>query len=175
MRFHWLLSGSLGVFLFCSPAQAGKIISWEFEEQDNNLVFETDEGVQPEAELLSNPTRLVIDLPGTTLDRETVKESYNGTVRGFRIGQSEPDTSRIVVEFAPGYIVNSDEIEFEENSGTEWTVKLPETKVDRFSTASDDDEEEVVKLDVPEVELADSLPGLETETAEAEDTETDSS
>ncbi|MGL6343988.1 MAG: N-acetylmuramoyl-L-alanine amidase family protein, partial [Waterburya sp.] len=68
-----------------------------------------------------------------------------------------------------------DEIEFEENSGTEWTVKLPETKVDRFSTASDDDEEEVVKLDVPEVELADNLPGLETETAETEDTETDSS
>jgi N-acetylmuramoyl-L-alanine amidase len=175
VRFHWLLSGSLGVFLFCSPAQAGKIISWEFEEQDNNLIFETDEGVQPEAELLSNPTRLVIDLPGTTLDRETVKESYNGTVRGFRIGQSEPDTSRIVVEFAPGYTVDSDEIEFEEDSGTEWTVKLPDTKVDRFSTANDDDEEEVVKLDVPEVELADTLPGLETETAEAEDTETDSS
>ncbi|MGL4881501.1 MAG: AMIN domain-containing protein, partial [Waterburya sp.] len=115
MRFHWLLSGFLGVFLFCSPALAGKIISWEFEEQDNNLIFETDEGVQPEAELLSNPTRLVIDLPGTTLGRETVKESFNGTVRGFRIGQSEPDTSRIVVEFAPGYTVDSDEIEFEED------------------------------------------------------------
>ncbi len=173
MRFHWLLSGSLGVFLFCSPAQAGKIISWEFEEQDNNLVFVTDEGVQPEAELLSNPTRLVIDLPGTSLDRETVKESYNGTVRGFRIGQSEPDTSRIVVEFAPGYTVDSDEIEFEEDSGTEWTVKIPDTKVDRFSPASDDDEEEVVKLDVPEVDIADTLPGLAT--AEAKDTETDSS
>jgi N-acetylmuramoyl-L-alanine amidase len=173
VRFHWLLSGSLGVFLFCSPAQAGKIISWEFEEQDNNLVFETDEGVQPEAELLSNPTRLVIDLPGTTLGRETVKESYNGTVRGFRIGQSEPDTSRIVVEFAPGYTVDSDEIEFEEDSGTEWTVKLPDTKVDRFSSNSDDDDEKVVTLDVPEVELADTLPELAT--AEAEDIETDSS
>lgn len=174
MKFHWLLSGFLGIFLFCPPAQAGKIISWEFEEQDNNLVFETDEGVQPEAELLSNPTRLVIDLPGTNLGRETVKESYNGKIRGFRIGQSEADTSRIVVEFAPGYTVDSDEIEFEEDSGTEWTVKIPETKVDRFSTASDDDEEEVVKLDVPEVEISDTLPGLETAEAELETDSADS-
>jgi N-acetylmuramoyl-L-alanine amidase len=171
VRFHWLLSGFLGVFLFCSPAQAGKIISWEFEEQDNNLVFETDEGVQPEAELLSNPTRLVIDLPGTTLGRETVKESYNGTIRGFRIGQSEQDTSRIVVEFAPGYTVDSDEIEFEEDSATEWTVKIPETKVDRFSSDSDDDEEEVVKLDVPEVDIPEALPGLETAAEDTDDSE----
>ncbi|MGB5634032.1 MAG: AMIN domain-containing protein, partial [Waterburya sp.] len=113
MRFHWLLSGFIAVFLLSSPAKAGKIISWEFESRDNSLVFKTDEGVQPEAELLSNPTRLVIDLPGTTLGRETVKESYQGAVRGFRIGQPEPDTSRIVVELSPGYTIDADEIEFE--------------------------------------------------------------
>ena len=113
MRFRWLLSGFIGVFLFCSPAKAGKIVSWEFESQERNLVFKTDEGVQPKAELLSNPTRLAIDLPGTVLGRETVKEDYQGPIRGFRVGQPEPDTARIVVELAPGYTIDADDIEFE--------------------------------------------------------------
>ena len=159
MRFHWLLSSFIGVFLFCSPAKAGKIVSWEFAEQDRNLVFTTDEGVQPEAELLSNPTRLVIDLPGTTLSRETVKESYQGAFRGFRIGQPESDTSRIVVELAPGYTLESDDIEFRSISATEWEVELPQPKVSRVDTARNQDPE---VLELPQIELSDSLPGLET-------------
>jgi len=159
VRFHWLLSSFIGVFLFCSPAKAGKIISWDFAEQDNNLVFTTDEGVQPEAQLLSNPTRLVIDLPGTTLGRETVKETYQGAIRGFRIGQPESNTSRIVLELAPGYTLDSDEIEFEGVSPTEWRVELPEPKISRIDTASNEEPE---VLDLPEVEFPDSLPGLET-------------
>lgn len=161
MRFHWVLSGFISAFLFCSPAEAGKLISWEFEEQDNNLVFVTDEGVQPEAQLLSNPTRLVIDLPGTTLGRETVKERYQGPIRGFRIGQPEPDTSRIVVELAPGYTLDSDEIEFRGDSPTQWTVEIPQPKVSRFDPGRDD-ENDPIALDLPEVELPDSLPGLES-------------
>ena len=158
MRFHWLLSGFIGVFLFCSPAKAGKIVSWEFESQDNNLVFTTDEGVQPKAELLSNPTRLVIDLPGTSLGRETVKENYEGAVRGFRIGQPEPDISRIVVELAPGYTLDSDDIEFKSISPTEWEVELPEPKISRVDVADSGDAE---TLELPQVELPESLPGLE--------------
>ncbi len=165
MRFHWLLSGFLGVFLFCSPARAGKIVSWEFESEDNNLVFKTDEGVQPKAELLNNPTRLVIDLPGTVLDRETVKESYQGAIRGFRIGQPEPDTSRIVVELAPGYTIDADEIEFDGVSPTHWSVEFPQPRVARVT--SDSNEPEVLEL--PQVELPSQLPGLE----EAEVSETD--
>jgi len=158
VRFHWLLSSFIGVFLFCSPAKAGKIVSWEFEEKDNNLVFTTDEGVQPEAQLLSNPTRLVIDLPGTTLGRETVKETYQGAIKGFRIGQPEPDISRIVVELAPGYTLDSDDIEFKGISPTEWEVELPQPQVSRIDVADNNDSE---TLDLPQVELPESLPGLE--------------
>ena len=170
MRFHWLLSGFIGVFLFCSPAEAGKIVSWEFESEDNSLVFQTDDGVQPEAELLSNPTRLVIDLPGTVLGRETVKENYQGAIKGFRIGQPEPDTSRIVVELAPGYTIDADEIKFESVDPTSWSVGFPQPRVARGTT--DDDEREV--LDLPQVELPLELPGLES-AEESESTTTASS
>jgi N-acetylmuramoyl-L-alanine amidase len=173
VRFHWLLSGFIGVFLLCSPAKAGKIVSWEFEPQDNNLVFETDEGVQPEAELLSNPTRLVIDLPGTVLGQETVKESYQGPVNGFRIGQTESDTSRIVVELAPGYTLDAEEIEFDDVSPTHWKVKIPQPEVSRIAAAN----KEPKVLELPEVDLPTTLPGLEDNTAStisAADSETDS-
>ncbi len=155
MKFHWLLSGFIGAFLFCSPAKAGKIISWDFEPQDNDLVFMTDEGVQPSAELLSGPTRLVIDLPGTTLGRETVKESYQGPIRGFRIGQPEPNTTRIVVEWAPGYTVDADDIEFEGVSPTHWTVEIPDPKISRVTSSS----KEPKVLDLPSVELPPALAG----------------
>ncbi|HEY9767946.1 MAG TPA: N-acetylmuramoyl-L-alanine amidase [Coleofasciculaceae cyanobacterium] len=158
MRFHWLLSGFIGIFLFCSPAKAGKIVSWEFESQDNNLIFKTDEGVQPEAELLSNPTRLVINLPGTVLDRKTVKESYQGPVSGFRIGQPEPDTSRIVVELAPGYNIDADEIEFRDVSPTHWEVEMPQPEVSRVVSSDDGDTQE---LELPQIEMPTALPGLE--------------
>ena len=161
MKFHWLLSGFIGAFLFCSPAKAGQIISWDFEPQDNDLVFMTDEGVQPEAELLSGPTRLVIDLPGTSLGRETVKESYTGPIRGFRIGQPEPNTTRIVVEWAPGYTVDADDIEFEGVSPTHWTVDIPEPKISRVTSSNKDPE----VLDLPSVELPTALPSAESTTA----------
>ena len=169
MRFHWLLSGFIGAFLFCSPVKAGKIISWEFEEQDSNLVFITDEGVQPEAELLSNPTRLVIDLPGTSLGRETIKENYQGPIRGFRIGQPESDTSRIVVEFAPGYTIDPDDIEFRGISPTHWSVEIPQPSVSRVASSDDDDDREV--LDLPQVEMPSTLPGLEEAKVPLETTE----
>jgi N-acetylmuramoyl-L-alanine amidase len=163
VRFHWLLSGFIGVFLLCPSAQAGKIVSWEFEPQDNNLVFETDEGVQPQAELLSNPTRLVIDLPGTVLGQETVKESYQGPVNGFRIGQPEPDSSRIVVELAPGYTLDADQIEFDDVSPTHWEVEIPEPEVSRV--AANNRDPKVLKL--PEVDLPEKLPGLEDSTVDS--------
>ncbi len=170
MKFHWLLSSFIGVFLFCSPARAGKIVSWEFEEQDQNLEFTTDEGVQPEAQLLSNPTRLVIDLPGTTLDRETVKEEYQGPIRGFRIGQPESDISRLVVELAPGYTIDADDIKFKEDSGTEWKVEIPQPRISRVDIA--DRDPDPIDVEVPEVDIASSLPELEDVAASTENVST---
>jgi len=144
-------------------------VSWEFEEQDNNLVFTTDEGVQPEAQLLSNPTRLVIDLPGTTLDRETVKENYSGAVRGFRIGQPDVDKSRIVVEYAPGYTIDPDDIEidYEDDSATKWQVEIPKPKISRAEVVSKRDDDPV-ELELPKVDLPESLPGFEETTTKTE-------
>ncbi len=125
MRFHWLILTCFSFFLFCNPAHAGKLLLWRFESSQNRLIFRTDKGVQPTAQLLSNPTRLVIDLPGTVLGRPTVNENYQGVVTNVRIGQFDPSTTRLVVELAPGYVVDPQGIKIRGISPNQWTVDLP--------------------------------------------------
>ncbi len=125
MKFRWLLLSFLGIFLFCSPANAGKLLSWQYEERENRLIFLTDQGVQPQAQLLSDPARLVIDLPGTRLGRETVKENYSGTIRSLRVGQFDEQTARIVLELAPGYTIDPQQVRFRGVSSTQWMVDIP--------------------------------------------------
>ena len=136
MKLHWLLSGILGVLLVGLPANAGKLISWEFQSQNNSLAFTTDEGVEPQVKLVDNPTRLVIELPGTTLDRTTVKEKYLGAVRGFRVGQSSEDTVSLVVELAPGYTIDLDRVELRNSSNKRWTIELPNPRIAPAATAT---------------------------------------
>lgn len=129
MKFRWLLLSFLGIFLFCSPANAGKLLSWQYEERENRLIFLTDHGVQPQAQLLSDPARLVIDLPGTSLGRETVKENYSGTIRSLRVGQFDEQTARIVLELAPGYTIDPQQVRFRGISSTQWMVDIPRPTV----------------------------------------------
>ena len=129
MKLHWLLSGILGALLFGLPANAGKLVSWDFQSQNNRLAFTTDEGVEPQVKLVDNPTRLVIELPGTTLDRTTVKEKYLGAIRGFRVGQSAEDRVSLVVEFAPGYTINIDQVKLESDADKRWTIELPNPRI----------------------------------------------
>jgi N-acetylmuramoyl-L-alanine amidase len=125
VRFHGLLLGFLGVFLTCSPAKAGKLTFWQFLPNQNRLTFTTDNGVQPQAQLLNNPTRLVIDLPETSLERQTIKETYGDAIKSLRVGQFENQTTRLVLELAPGYTFDPQQIQFIGTSPTQWSVKLP--------------------------------------------------
>ncbi len=132
MKLRWLLLGilsTLSILIFDSPANAGQLLSWKFDKDKSRLVFVTDEGVQPEAKLISNPTRLVIELPGTTLEQPTVKETYLGAIRGFRIGQSTEDKVNLVIELAPGYSIDPQQVRFRGSSSTNWTVELPSPKI----------------------------------------------
>jgi N-acetylmuramoyl-L-alanine amidase len=129
MKFRWLLllPSVLSVFLLSSPANAGKLLNWRFNAQQNQLTFSTDEGVQPTAQLIADPTRLVIDLPGATFGRPTVNQPVAnvGAIRQIRVGQFENRTTRIVVELAPGYTLDPQQVKFRGASPTQWSVQLP--------------------------------------------------
>ncbi|MBW4418742.1 MAG: N-acetylmuramoyl-L-alanine amidase [Myxacorys californica WJT36-NPBG1] len=112
-------------FFLTSPAEAARLQSWRFDAAQNRLDFTTDDGVQPRAQLIADPTRLIIDLPGTTLGRPAVTQSYGGAVRSVRVGQFERGTTRIVMELAPGYTLDPAQVKFRGTTAQQWSVQVP--------------------------------------------------
>jgi N-acetylmuramoyl-L-alanine amidase len=111
--------------LWASPADAGRLLFWRYEPNQSRLLFTTDERVQPRAQLIPNPTRIVIDLPGVVLGRPSTEQSVGGIIRSVRVGQFNPSTTRLVIELAAGYTVNPQEVKVRGISPTQWTVTLP--------------------------------------------------
>ncbi|MBD2137482.1 N-acetylmuramoyl-L-alanine amidase [Anabaena sp. FACHB-1237] len=127
MNLYWLLPGTFTtVLLLSSPTLAAKLETWRFDRSQNVLEFKTSTVVQPKAELVFNPTRLVIDLPGVQWGRSMSNQKIGGKVREIRIGQVDSQTARIVVEFNPGYTIDPQQVKFAVKKGNSWTVKLPE-------------------------------------------------
>lgn len=129
MRFDWLVPTGLGItsaLVLTLPAEAAQLQSWWFNAQENQLVFTTDSAVQPTAQMIFNPTRIVIDLPGTTLSRPSDRQVVGGAISEVRSGQFDARTARLVIELSPGYTVNPRAVEVRGVRSNQWVVQLPE-------------------------------------------------
>jgi N-acetylmuramoyl-L-alanine amidase len=125
LQIQWFLPGLMSFLWLTCPAIAGELASWQFDPTQNRLEFTTNEGVQPRAQLVPNPTRLVIDLPGTTMGGVQRSQELSGSIRQVRLGQFDATTTRIVVELAPGYVLDPQQVQFRGLTPTEWIVQLP--------------------------------------------------
>ncbi len=125
MKLYWLLPSTLSIFLLSSPASAARLNAWHFNAKYNKLEIKTQGKVQPKAKVVFNPTRLVIDLPGTDLKRTTVKKNIGGVYRSIRVGQVDKTTTRLVIELSPGYHLDPGQVKFHGASPSNWTVQLP--------------------------------------------------
>jgi len=128
VRFHWLLPsiiGVLGSLLLSSTAHAARLQLWRFNQTENRLVFTTDEGIQPRAQYVPNPNRVVIDLPGVRLDRPSITQTVGGAIREIRLGQYDEQTTRIVIELSAGYSLDPQQVEVRGSTATQWIVQLP--------------------------------------------------
>jgi N-acetylmuramoyl-L-alanine amidase len=139
VKLHWLLSSTIGtIFMLASPAMAARLESWRFDANQNKLEINTLGDVQPQAQLIFNPTRLVIDLPGTTFGRPQLTQQVGGAIRSIRVGQFDEQTTRIVVELTPGYTLDPKRVQFVGTTGESpaatlrerWTVQLPTPEAD---------------------------------------------
>jgi N-acetylmuramoyl-L-alanine amidase len=125
VKFQWLLPSFLSVFLLAGAAEAARLQSWRFDASENRLYITTDGGVQPKAQLIFNPTRLVIDLPGTSLGSPSTNKPLSGAIESVRVGQFDNNTTRIVVELRDGFTLDPQQVKFRGISPSEWTVDLP--------------------------------------------------
>ncbi len=140
MKLHWLIPGTLlTVSLLSSPADAAKLQSWRFNADLNQLEINTDGAVQPKAQLIFNPTRLVIDLPGVEFGRPQLRKPVGGAVRTVRIGQFNKETTRIVVELTPGYTLDPSKVKFTGKTPKKWMVQLPTPQLDKINSSATND------------------------------------
>ncbi len=137
MKLHWLLPGTVVTLLMLSlPADGAILQSWRFDANQNQLEINTEGAVQPQAQLIFNPTRLVIDLPGTVFERPQITQPIGGAIRAIRVGQLDQQTSRIIVEIIPGYTLNPKQVKFVGITASHWIVQLPKPEIEKVDSAS---------------------------------------
>jgi hypothetical protein len=137
VKLTWLLVSSFGAMLAALPASASEVVSWQFNRDSGQLDFSTDSLVQPEAQMLANPGKLVILLPETNFNRPTFRQSSNRGVREFRIGYDpETRTTSLVFELEPSYALDPAKVLVKASNTNRWIVKLPEPEIVRGGTTA---------------------------------------
>lgn len=121
----WLLPSFLGMLLFSPPAQANRLETFVLDITKNRIVFVTDSDVEPKGQIITNPTRLVIDLPGATYKGATVRRTIGNAVQAVRVGQPEPDMTRMVVEFSPELEIDPSQMRLKSITPNRWFLQLP--------------------------------------------------
>ena len=151
MKLHWLIPGTVGsLFVLSSPALAIKLESWRFDANQNRLEINTSGDVQPQAQLIFNPTRLVIDLPGTIFARSQLTQAVGGAIRAIRVGQFNPQTARFVVELSPGYTLDPKRVKFVGQTPRRWSIQLPEpTNITNTNAFSDNNVYNTLTINTP--------------------------
>ena len=166
MKTHWLVPGTFvttSLLMVSSPAQAAKLQSWRFDANQNRLEINTQGSVQPQAQLVFNPTRLVIDLPGTDFGRPQLTQSVGGAIRSVRVGQFDRETTRIVVELSPGYTLDPKQVKFEGKTGSRWTVQLPTPQAEGVASSSPSPGTKTSATQAEEVPSSPSSPATKNE------------
>jgi N-acetylmuramoyl-L-alanine amidase len=132
-----LLPGTfLTILALSSSVDAATLQSWRFDLNQNQLEFTTDGAVQPQAQLLFNPTRLVIDLPGTRFQQKQLTKPVGGAIRSIQVRESNQNMTRIIIELASGYTLNPNQVKFEGQSANRWKVLLPKLEMEQNNTSS---------------------------------------
>ncbi len=118
--------GIVGAALIALPADAANLQFWRFDQQENRLTFTTDTQVRPQAQLIFNTTRLEIDLPGSQLTSATSRQRLQEGLQEVRVGQLDAETARIVIELAPGYTLDPQQVQVQGETNRRWFVQLPD-------------------------------------------------
>ncbi len=126
MRLRGVMFGVLGALLISLPVRATTIRTWQFDSDRNLLKLTTTQGVQPRVQLIVNPTRLVIDLPGVILGHRRTTRTFSSLIQSIRTGQFDRDTTRIVIQVAPGYTLDPSQVKVKSTSATSWLFQLPQ-------------------------------------------------
>lgn len=106
-------------------AHANRLESFVYDLTDSKIEFSLKNDIEPKGTVISNPTRIVIDLPGIVYQGPTVRRRVGRGVQAVRVGQVDANTTRMVVEFSPDVKLNPQDLRLKSRQPGLWTMQLP--------------------------------------------------
>ncbi|MDF5712420.1 MAG: AMIN domain-containing protein [Rhizonema sp. NSF051] len=99
---------------------------WRFSPEASQLEITLTAASQPHYFYLRQPSRLVIDLPATKLGYVPTKQNFYGPIQSIRVSQLKAGTTRIVMDLAPGTVLNPHQVQLQPVSWpnpTRWVLR----------------------------------------------------
>ncbi|MEI2581360.1 AMIN domain-containing protein [Scytonema sp. PRP1] len=94
-------------------APVARLEDWRFYPEALQLEMSLSAASQPRHFYLAQPPRIVIDLPGTKLGRIPTQQNFSGAIRTIRVSQLNADVTRIVMDLAPGTVINPNQVQLQ--------------------------------------------------------------
>ncbi|PZO36771.1 MAG: metalloendopeptidase [Pseudanabaena frigida] len=107
-------------------AHANRLETFVYDLTDSKIEFSLKNDIEPKGTVISNPTRIVIDLPGIVYQGPTVRRRVGRGVQAVRVGQVDANTTRMVVEFSPEVTLNPQDLRLKSRQPGRWTMQLPQ-------------------------------------------------
>ena len=117
---------SASVAIATPIAQANRLETFVYDLNDSKIEFSLKNDIEPKGSVISNPTRIVIDLPGIVYQGPTVKRRIGRGVQSLRVGQVNANTTRMVVELSPDVKLNPQDLRLKSNQPGHWSMQLPQ-------------------------------------------------
>jgi AMIN domain len=103
-----------------------KLDNWHFSPKTQQLEITLSAGTTPRYFYLTQPSRLVVDLPNTKLGKVTTQQNYSGAIKSIRVSQLNDHQTRIVLDLAPGTVFNPKQIQLQpvsRKNSTRWVLR----------------------------------------------------
>ncbi|NEQ49423.1 MAG: AMIN domain-containing protein [Leptolyngbya sp. SIO3F4] len=119
-RLYQILGGSFATtlaFFMVSPALAEELQNWSFDATKSELSFSLSDTVFPEFFLISEPPRLVLDIPQTEIGNIDSEQIYSGVVQSIRVAQHTAEKVRVVIELSPEIVLAPEQADIQFDTG----------------------------------------------------------
>ncbi|MER3588595.1 MAG: AMIN domain-containing protein [Mastigocladus sp. ERB_26_1] len=120
-----------------SAVPISKLEDWRFDPEALQLEITLSAPSQPRYFFLSQPSRIVVDLPSTKLGYVSTQQNFSGAIKSIRVSQLNADVTRIVMDLMPGTFINPNQVELQPLSPqnpTHWVLRPVTVSNNRYST-----------------------------------------
>ncbi|MBD2342881.1 AMIN domain-containing protein [Anabaena subtropica] len=109
-----------------AQVQMAKLNNWRFYPDTKKLEITLSSGKTPQYFYLSEPPRLVVDIPDTKLGNISTQQNYTGSVQRVRVSQLNANVTRIVLDLAPDSAVDANKVQLQpisKQNPTRWVLR----------------------------------------------------